>query len=103
MREVKVCLIGSGRAGMVHAHNYTGSVPNARIIAVCDPVEETAKNAAEELGIEQYYTDYRDVLKNDEINAVYIVTPTKYHKEIAVAAAQAKKHIFPIKTIRFTF
>lgn len=43
MREVKVCLIGSGRAGMVHAHNYTGSVPNARIIAVCDPVEETAK------------------------------------------------------------
>ena len=94
MREVKVCLIGSGRAGMVHAHNYTGSVPNARIIAVCDPVEETAKNAAEELGIEQYYTDYRDVLKNDEINAGYIVTPTKYHKEIAVAAAQAKKHIF---------
>lgn len=43
MREVKVCLIGSGRAGMVHAHNYTGSVPNARIIAVCDPVEEAAK------------------------------------------------------------
>lgn len=51
MREVKVCLIGSGRAGMVHAHNYTGSVPNARIIAVCDPVEKQQKMRQKNWGL----------------------------------------------------
>lgn len=94
MEEVKVCLIGSGRAGMIHAHNLVGSVPNASILAVCDPVEETAKNAAEELGIDLYYKDYQEALKNDEIHAIIIACPTKYHKEIAIAAANAGKHIF---------
>lgn len=94
MDKVNVCLIGSGRAGMIHAHNYIGSVPGGAIIAVCDPVAETAKAAAEELGITKWYQDYHDVLKDDEVHAVIIACPTKYHKEITVAAAAAKKHIF---------
>ena len=36
--EVKVCLIGSGRAGMIHGHNFAGSVPGGKIIAVCDQI-----------------------------------------------------------------
>ena len=48
--EVKVCLIGSGRAGMIHGHNFAGSVPGGKIIAVCDPVGDVAENAAKELG-----------------------------------------------------
>ena len=43
--EVKVCLIGSGRAGMIHGHNFAGSVPGGKIIAVCDPVGDVAENA----------------------------------------------------------
>ena len=38
MKEVKVCLVGSGRAGMIHWHNLAGSVPGGKIIAVCVPV-----------------------------------------------------------------
>lgn len=94
MKEVNVCLIGSGRAGMIHAQNLVGSVSGGNIVAVCDPVEETAKNAAAQLGIDLYYVDYQEVLKNDKIQAVFIACPTKYHKEIAVAAANAGKHIF---------
>jgi predicted dehydrogenase len=94
MDKVNVCLIGSGRAGMIHAHNYIGSVPGGVIVAVCDPIAETAKAAAAELGITKWYQDYHDVLQDDEVNAVIIACPTKYHKEIAVAAAKAQKHIF---------
>lgn len=46
--EVKVCLIGSGRAGMIHGHNFAGRVPGGKIIAVCDPVGDVAENAAKE-------------------------------------------------------
>ena len=56
--EVKVCLIGSGRAGMIHGHNFAGSVPGGKIIAVCDPVGDVAENAAKELGIDLFYKEY---------------------------------------------
>jgi myo-inositol 2-dehydrogenase / D-chiro-inositol 1-dehydrogenase len=94
MKEVKVVLIGTGRAGMIHGHNYNGKVQNAEIVAVCDPNENAAKKAADLLDIKTYYTDYKEALKDDNINAVIIACPTKFHKEIAIAAAKAKKHIF---------
>jgi len=79
---------------MIHARNYVGSVFGAAIAAVCDPNEATAKAAAEELGLTLYYTDYKEVMKNEDIQAVIIACPTKFHREIAVAAAEAGKHIF---------
>ena len=89
--EVKVCLIGSGRAGMIHGHNFAGSVPGGKIIAVCDPVGDVAENAAKELGIDLFYKEYLNVMKNEDIDAVIIACPTKFHKEITVAAANAGK------------
>ena len=94
MDKVNVCLIGAGRAGMIHAHNFIGSVAGGVIVAVCDPIEETAKAAATELGITKWYQDYKDVLNDNDINAVIIACPTIYHREIVVAAANSKKHIF---------
>lgn len=93
-KTVKVCLIGAGRAGMIHGHNFVGRVPGGTMTAVCDPAGDAAKKAAEELGIAVYYKDYKQVMENPDIDAVIIACPTKYHKEIAVAAAQAGKHIF---------
>ena len=91
--KIGVALIGSGRAGMIHARNLRGSVAGAVIAAVCDPVVEAAKAAAEELELDNYYTDYKDVLALDNIDAVIVATPTKYHCEIVCAAAKAGKHI----------
>lgn len=92
-KTIGICLIGAGRAGMIHAHNFMGKVSNAKIIAVVDPNIEVAKKAAEELEIEKYYLDYNEALKDEEIGAVIVVTPTKFHHEIVIAAANAKKHI----------
>ena len=94
MKKVKVCLIGSGRAGMIHARNMAGSVPGGEIYAACAPDISAAKAAAEELGIETYYQDYTEALSDEQIDAVIIACPTKYHREIAVAAANEGKHIF---------
>lgn len=94
MKTIGICLIGAGRAGMIHARNFAALVKNARMVAVSDVVEESARSAAKELGCTAYYTDYRQALVNPLVDAVVVVTPTKYHREIVLAAANAKKHIF---------
>jgi len=92
-REIGVCVIGAGRAGRIHANNFRKSVPYARLVAVVDPNRETAEEAAKELEIGRYYTDYKDALQDDGVQAVVVVTPTAYHREIVIAAAQAGKHV----------
>lgn len=100
--KLSVALIGAGRAGMIHARNFRAGVSDAKIVAVCDPIGDAAKVAAKELEIDKAYTDYNDVMTDDSIDAVIIATPTKYHCEIAVAAAKAKKHILCEKPMAMT-
>ncbi len=101
--KLAVALIGAGRAGMIHARNFRASVPHAAIIAVVDPSEEAARAACAELEIDTWYTDYREVLRDEAVDAVIIVTPTKFHCEIAVAAAGAGKHILCEKPMAMTY
>lgn len=100
--NVNLCLIGAGRAGMIHARNFVSKVPHARMISVCDPSEEACRAAVLELGIETYFTDYREALEDERVDAVVVVTPTAYHKDIVVAAARAGKHILCEKPMAMT-
>ena len=93
METVNVCLIGAGRAGMIHARNFVNAVPQGRIVAVADPFEEACKKACVELGLNRYYLDFNEVFKQEDIHAVIVATPTKYHCDIVKRAAAAKKHI----------
>jgi myo-inositol 2-dehydrogenase/D-chiro-inositol 1-dehydrogenase/scyllo-inositol 2-dehydrogenase (NAD+) len=94
MKEtIGLCLIGAGRAGMIHARNFASRVPGAKMTAVSDVLEEGARKAAEELNIPAWYTDYRKALKDSSVDAVIVVTPTKFHRDIVIEAAEAKKHI----------
>ena len=100
---VRIALIGAGRAGMIHARNFRTAVDHCRLAAVADPVESAAEEAARTLEVNTYYTDYRELLQDDGIDAVVIATPTKYHCEIAAAAAAAGKHIFCEKPMAMTY
>lgn len=94
MQTLGICLIGAGRAGMIHAGNFQNRVEGARITAVVDVVEENAKAAAQQLGIDTYYTDYHRILDDPTVHAVVVVAPTNLHKQIVIDCANAKKHIF---------
>lgn len=100
--SINVALIGSGRAGMIHAVNFRRSVPRCKLVSVCDAFPETAVAAAKELELNNYETDYTKIVNSDDIDAVIIATPTKYHCEIAVAAAKAGKHILCEKPMAMT-
>ncbi|MDD3470496.1 MAG: Gfo/Idh/MocA family oxidoreductase [Thermoguttaceae bacterium] len=94
--RIGIGVIGTGRAGMIHARNFaSGVVPGAEIVAIAEPMEASRTAAAQELGVDadSVYADYRELLENPRVNAVIVVTPTKFHREIVVAAAAAGKHI----------
>lgn len=99
---IKVALIGAGRAGMIHARNFRALIENCRLTAVVDPDESAARAAADVLQLDTYYSDYATMLEESDVDAVVIVTPTKYHCEIAVAAAAAGKHILCEKPMAIT-
>ena len=99
-RKLGVCVIGCGRAGMIHARTFARGIDGARLVAMVDPVQEAVDAACQEL--ETGYLDYRDALKDDAVDAVVVVTPTVYHKDIVIAAADAGKHILCEKPMAMT-
>jgi len=94
MAELGICVIGCGRAGMVHARHFASAVPGARLVALADPSPETLGAAARELSGAEAFSDYRQALAAASVGAVVIATPTVFHKEIVLAAAAAGKHVF---------
>jgi len=89
---MKVGLIGAGTISKRHLSSYAKN-PYAQVVAIADLNEALAKERAEEFGIKHYYTDYKKILENPEIDAVSIVTPTFTHSNIAVEALKAGKHV----------
>lgn len=72
------------------------------IVAVMDANKEAAEKCKEKYGAKYAFTNYEDVLALDEIEAVYIASPVFFHKEQAIAAAKAKKHILLEKPVALT-
>ena len=75
---------------------------SAELVAVCDLNEARARDIADRYNVPHVYTDYRDLLARPDIAAVSIATPDFVHREIAVAAAEAGKHILVEKPLATT-
>lgn len=99
---MRIGLIGTGRAGLLHGRNICFRVSQADLAALCDTDEAALSRAGDELGVAQRYTDYQELLARDDIEAVVVVTPTFLHASVACAAAQAGKHIFLEKPMAIT-
>ncbi|MGA2976046.1 MAG: Gfo/Idh/MocA family oxidoreductase [Spirochaetia bacterium] len=91
--KLGICVIGSGRAGMIHARNFARGTARTRLVALADTHGPTLQEAQRELEVETGYADYKDALADSRVDAVVVVTPTSFHKEIVLQAAQAGKHV----------
>ncbi|MHB0958045.1 MAG: Gfo/Idh/MocA family oxidoreductase [Pirellulaceae bacterium] len=92
--QLGIAVIGTGRAGMIHARNFAaGRVPGAALALLVDPVAESRQAACQELSFEHASSDYRDALRSPSVDAVVVATPSALHCEIVVAAARAGKHV----------
>lgn len=102
MRKVKWGVIGCG--GIADRRTLPGMMlaENAELIAVMDVNPEFAKKCQEKYNAKYSFTDVESLLAVDEIEAVYIASPVFCHKEQALAAAKAGKHILLEKPVGLT-
>jgi len=98
MKKVGLGLIGLGFIGKVHLRN-SAKLTNAQVLAVSDTSQRALKEAQTTAGIEKTFVNYKQLLKDDSIDAVVIALPTHLHAQCACDAAEANKHILLEKPI----
>lgn len=91
--ELRVAVVGAGRAGLVHGRNFAAGVPGARLVALADPDRETLLRAAADLRCDRTFDDPVAAVTDAAIDAVVIAAPTFAHAELAVAALASGKHV----------
>jgi predicted dehydrogenase len=98
---LNLALIGCGGLGRVHAQ-CVAQIPEARFTAYVDVIEEAARSALDRFGGEYATTDAGRVFSDQRIDAVYICTHHDSHAPLAIAAAEAGKHILIEKPLALT-
>ena len=93
MKQIKIGIIGIGRMGQIHLDNLMQKFSEVEVVAISDINVEARKWAAK-YNISKFYSDYQDLISNQEVNTVVICSPTNQHAENIIAAAQAGKNIF---------
>lgn len=99
---IRICLIGAGRAGRVHANSVARHLPGASLAAIVDKSAELAGKAGADFSIDKAFANVEAALDWGKFEAVVITTPTFTHRDFAVAAAEAGKHVFVEKPMALT-
>ena len=89
---MKVGMIGAGSISANHLKSYAAN-PNAEVVAIADLNVDLAKAKAAEYNIPKYCADYKEILRDDTIEAVSIATPTFTHCQIVLDALASGKHV----------
>lgn len=92
----KVAIIGCGQICLVHGYPIAYR-KDVDLVAVCDIVEEKARNIADILKCKKYYTDYLQMFEQEKIDIVHICTPHYLHPVMAREAMKRKIHVITEK------
>ncbi len=100
-KKLKVANIGM-KFGMSHVEGAMGC--GAEIAAICDSNEENLRFAGERYGIpeEKRFTDYNDILNNEDIDVVTVAIPDQQHKKVSCDFLRAGKHVLCEKPLALT-
>lgn len=99
MEKTKIAVIGLGGVAQLVHLPILSKLGNVEISAVAELNRNRLKTIGEKFGITKQYLDYKELLANEDIDAVIIATPTNTHSEIALECLKAKKHILIEKPI----
>ena len=108
MKQINVGLLGYKFMGKAHSNGYN-KVPmffdlNAEIVkkAICGRDEEWVAESAKKFGWESYETNWEKFVSRPDLDVIDITAPSNFHKEVAIAAAEQKKHVFCEKPLALT-
>ena len=91
-KKIRLGMIGAGSFSREHLEGIR-RLKNAEIVAIADSIEERAKERAEAFAIPEYYTDYKQLLAREDIDAVTLPLPDQVHCQVAIDALHAGKHV----------
>ncbi|MGE0502783.1 MAG: Gfo/Idh/MocA family oxidoreductase [Rhizobiaceae bacterium] len=106
---IGVGLIGTGFMGKCHAlawtsvHTVFGDVPEIRLAHLGEATDELATKRAKEFDFAKGSGDWRNVIADPDVQVVSITTPNRYHREMAIAALEAGKHVWCEKPMAPSF
>jgi len=90
--KLKVAVVGCGSiARYRHLPEYAAN-DQVELVAVCDIVEDRAKEMAEQYGAKAY-TDYKTMLAEADVDVVSVCTPNYLHAPVSIDALNAGKHV----------
>jgi predicted dehydrogenase len=101
-------LIGTGFMGKAHALAWRnaravlGTVPDVRLELLCDTPADKAASFASQFGFARSTDDWKALVTDPKVDIVSITTPNRFHKEMALAALAAGKHVWCEKPMGLT-
>ncbi|MDX5475144.1 MAG: Gfo/Idh/MocA family oxidoreductase [Bacillaceae bacterium] len=98
---IKVGIIGLGVVGQRLIQQFFKH-ENFEIAAICDVNESLCINTSESFGNIPYFTDYSELVNNEEIELIYVAVPPKLHHEVVMAAFENRKHVLCEKPLANT-
>ena len=102
MKKIKIGAIGLGRLGLQHVKNIAFKIPNAELTAICDMNEEKLLKIQKDWSIPHGYRDFDEMIKNKELDAVVITSPSALHTRQIAKALEAGLHVFSEKPLGTT-
>jgi len=99
MKRIKFGIVGLGRLGKRHAENIAFKVPGAELVAACSVSDAEIKHAQDNLGINNVYTNYDEMLLNKELDAIFVASSSNVHCEQIEKALKAGLHVFTEKPL----
>jgi predicted dehydrogenase len=99
---VKAALIGAGQIARQHLTCLKG-LPGVELVAICDLSPATAEAAAEQYGVQSWFTDHRAMLGRVRPDVVHVTTPPTSHFRLAMDSFDAGAHVIVEKPVTVTF
>ncbi|WP_409345073.1 Gfo/Idh/MocA family protein [Paenibacillus sp. MBLB4367] len=91
--KIRIGIIGAGNIANVHINDYLKLQDECEITAITDVALPLAEQRAKEYGIPNVYRTAEELIGSDEVDAVIVAVPNKFHAPLAVAAMEAGKHV----------
>ena len=102
MKHLKVGIVGCGHiAQTAHIPNYLNN-PRVDVSALCDRDEVLLKSVGSQFQIKHQFTDYKEMLESNSVDAISVCTPTTTHSRIVIEAARHGVHALCEKPLAST-
>ncbi len=102
MKYIKIGVVGLGRLGVKHAENLAYKIKGCTLLAACSLNDQELAFAEKDLGVKYTYKNYDEMLENKELDGIFIVSSSTFHKEQIVKALDADFHVFCEKPLALT-